>query len=246
MSYHGNRRASDRDFPPSSVMIGGVRTTIKKVRCAGAGCTNEAEVIDRTRQGMAPDVTTRKFTQKGWEIGANEKHDFCPTCVSAQTAERRLRRNKAVNLKLVEPSQTEEAPMSTAEETAPTPMGRDDRRVIFTKLNEVYLDEARGYEAPWTDKKVADHLGTPIAWVVDVRDRDFGPARDNSEIRDMLDRIRQISAEVENQMAHAKAIRAEGAALVERINANNHAMVDLKKRLDGLLATADRIEQVSC
>ena len=65
---------------------------------------------------------------------------------------------------------------------APRTMQRDDRRIIFEKLNGVYLDEKRGYDPEWSDHKVATDLGVPRAWVEQVREEMFGPVNTNADI----------------------------------------------------------------
>lgn len=61
-------------------------------------------------------------------------------------------------------------------------MTRMDKRIIFEKMNEVYINEKEGYSAPWTDEMVAKHLGVCRAWIAKVREEDFGPLGSNSEI----------------------------------------------------------------
>jgi len=55
------------------------------------------------------------------------------------------------------------------------PMSKADRRIVFAKLNDVYVDETTGYSADWDDAKVSADLGIPVEWVKEVRDADFGP-----------------------------------------------------------------------
>jgi chromosome segregation ATPase len=62
------------------------------------------------------------------------------------------------------------------------PMDRTDRRLVFSRLNELYVDEKTGYSADWTDAKVAQDLGVPVDWIAEVREADFGPEL-NASIR---------------------------------------------------------------
>lgn len=62
--------------------------------------------------------------------------------------------------------------MKPAEEIkaeAPPAMTRDDKRIINLKLHEVYINETIGYDADWTDHRVAESLGIPRALVSQVR-----------------------------------------------------------------------------
>ena len=58
---------------------------------------------------------------------------------------------------------------------APRTMSRDDRRIIFGKLETCWSDEKKTYDQGWTDERVAKDLGVPRAWVSTVRDENFGP-----------------------------------------------------------------------
>jgi hypothetical protein len=97
----------------------------------------------------------------------------------------------------------------------PRAMSREERRIIFEKLNEVYVNDKVGYAGGWTDAKVASDLGVPLQWVRVIRDENFGDEVGNEDIR--------------KQLAEAK----EALALVRQLEP------DIKK----LLALADRIER---
>lgn len=221
-----------RDFEPISARIGGKNMTVRRIRCATPGCGFEGDIIDGTRNGLPSEVTERKFRQKGWEVGASEKHDYCPSCVEKIRLERRARRKKPQG-----------EVMSDTVDTAPREMTREDRRIIFAKLSDVYLDEASGYQPPWTDKKVADDLGVPRAWVEQIRDENFGPASDNSAIREMLERVETSAKEAQSLLADAKKVRSDVADLVQRANLLSQKATDVGKDLSGLLILADRIKE---
>ena len=127
----------------------------------------------------------------------------------------------------------------------PTEMSRSDRRIIFAKLEEVYQDEEIGYRNPWTDVTVARDLGShiPVAWVAQVREENFGPAKDNGEIRGMLTRVEAEAVEARKILAECKTIRIEASNLVERINGLMKRATESGKSLDGLIAIASRIER---
>ena len=88
-------------------------------------------------------------------------------------------------------------------------MSRDDRRLIFAKLEEVYVSETVGYAPGWTDEKVSTDLGTPRAWVETIRDESFRPLKDNAETRKLL-------SEVESLETQVKAIEAKAVALLRQ------------------------------
>lgn len=119
------------------------------------------------------------------------------------------------------------SPMANAADCAPKAdqprsMTREDRRIIFEKLNDVYLDEARGYAPGNSDKSVAESLGCPRAWVAQIRDENFGAARDNEDVRDLLakiDALREIVV----------AASSEFEALKARLTEVNREMVTLSR-----------------
>lgn len=123
----------------------------------------------------------RKFSDMGWQVDLGRGKHHCPECqLSPQV--------KAAT----------EVEMASSIVQMPTTraMTREDRRIIFEKLNEVYLDEKRGYEPPWTDEKVSVHLGTPRAWVAEVREELFGPVASNSDIDAAIVAGKELAAEI--------------------------------------------------
>lgn len=220
----------------------------RRLFCATPGCGQQGELIDRTRDGLPPDVIERKFAQKGWTVGYDSKSDYCPSCTKTRESERRAKRLKSikVNGAAAEPAvlSQEEIPMQNGAEH-PTGMSRSDRRIIHAKLEEVYADEATGYKVPWTDAAVARDLGShiPVAWVAEVREVAFGPAKDNEEIRDMLVRVKRAAEEAKHVLEQARAVRAEVETLTIRYNALMKDTREIAKSLDGLLVIAERIER---
>lgn len=83
----------------------------------------------------------------------------------------------------------------------PREMSRDDRRVIFAKLNEVYIDESKGYDNGWSDHRVAVDLGVPRAWVASVREEMFGPDKSNAEARQLVQDGRALKDEMQGWAA---------------------------------------------
>ena len=103
----------------------------------------------------------------------------------------------------------------------PRTMSREDRRIVFEKLNGVYLDEKRGYDTGWSDHKVAIDLGVPRAWVEQVREEMFGPVNSNPEIQEFLEGVKALKA-IRDQVTRIDTISAEikalnPASLTERI-----------------------------
>jgi hypothetical protein len=225
-------------------------------------------------QELAKTQVPKKFAKKGWSIGSRPADDRCPACTQAMLRRKEPKltvvptpepalsplphpEDKA---RLLKPLTAEDfKPLKFSEELMKTPimaelmatvaakreMTRDERRLIFAKLDNVFLDEKRGYDDGWTDHRVAEDLGVPKAWVAQIRDENFGPenrneaataliadvAELNEQIGTMFDRINKAALELdgfrtrfEKEMADLKsevrgAIR-KGADLtkaVERI-----------------------------
>ena len=71
-----------------------------------------------------------------------------------------------------------------------------DKRIINTKLEEVYIDEKVGYSDGWSDQKVAGHLGVPVAWVRTLRDENFGDEIKSENVREKVAEALQLVANV--------------------------------------------------
>ena len=221
----------------------------RRIFCVTSGCGQQGELLDKVPGGMAPALIESRFQNKGWQVGRDSSDDYCPSCVATRQAERRAKRFKSVSEIKSPPVQPEETKVETVMTAlngsdAPHEMSRADRRIIFSQLEECYGDETTGYKDGWSDSAVAKHLGShiPVAWVAAVREENFGPTKDNGEVRDMLSRVEAMRQEAINLLVEAKKVRIEAAAVVEKINDLAHKSTDLTKRLDGVQATADRIK----
>ncbi|WP_157223333.1 hypothetical protein [Rhodovulum sp. PH10] len=164
---------------------------------------------------------TKRYQRAGWLVGRLAMHDRCPDC---QKESKAMAGKDTPNLAIVagpasrQPVET--APVMTAAVpagTSPRQMSREDRRLVFSRLDEVYLDEERGYGVGWTDQKVADDLGVPRAWVVTIREENFGGAGGNEEIaaqvaeaEALVKRASEAAAECDRR---ATEIRREAAAI---------------------------------
>ena len=57
----------------------------------------------------------------------------------------------------------------------PRSPSRDEKRIIFKKIDEFYVGETVGYSGDWSDDRIAEDLNVPVAWVATIRDENFGP-----------------------------------------------------------------------
>lgn len=181
---------SARGFVELSQRHGTIYRTVAQVACRDCGTTESIGI--KTGGGLLPpQIIQKKFEQKGWSIGANPKWDHCPECT---------RKQKAVILKVVNHAAQEL-------ESKPREMSRDDRRVIFAKLDEVYLDEQRGYERGWSDQKVATDLGVPRKWVEVIRSENFGALGANEDMSEYLVQAEALLKDARAALEEARKAR---------------------------------------
>lgn len=129
---------------------------------------------------MAPEKLAARFRSKNWTVGRKESHDLCPTCTAKRRGPKEMKNRMERNALKYSPS-TPNVVSLVKETPAMTPvivepprvMSKEDRRLVFAKIEEHYLD--RAYEEGWNDKRVAADLGVPVAWVSTMRDENFGP-----------------------------------------------------------------------
>jgi hypothetical protein len=175
---------------------------------------------------IPPQQIAKKFELKGWSIGANEQWDLCPGCSIKEGAK--------VALKVV-PSEATSHPV-------PREMSRDDRRVIFSKLDEVYLDEKRGYEVGWSDHKVASDLGVPRKWVETIRAENFGNIGANEDMVGFLTEAEALLADARKVLSEAKTARED----VEKIlrNPSFLTLPDISSRLGKVEKLAGEVRKL--
>ena len=92
---------------------------------------------------------------------------------------------------------------------APRTMTRDERRIIFEKLNDVYVSEKVGYMEDWNDEKVAKDLGVARAWVSGLREEMFGP--------DINEQSTRVIAEAREVMGEIKAVADKTVSVVQSL-----------------------------
>ncbi|MCB0654451.1 MAG: hypothetical protein KDC85_24440 [Saprospiraceae bacterium] len=213
MAFHRStrksRKSSQRTFEiglhqPADT---GPTRSDKYIKCATC---DTKEFVNSSGRSLLPDeVVQQKLQRRGWLVGKTWKHDKCPSCVAIEAKAKETMKTK-------ETTNVTQFPSRPAE---PRKITRDDRRLIFDKLNEVYDN---GYTAGWTDKKLAEDLGVPAAWVEEVRAEFFGDANTNEEITDFL--------------ARYDAAVAEAGALRDKV-------VEVSNKLDELLKLGRQIKE---
>lgn len=199
---------SARQFKESQERYGGQWRIVARVTCRKCGVSDS---IGLSTVGglLPPNIITKKMQQRGWTIGANEQWDYCPGCSNT------MKEAKPAMLKVVDQAATTAAPSPS--EQPPRQMDRDDRRIIFARLNDVYLDAKRGYDSGWSDHRVATELGVPRKWVEQIRVENFGDAGTNAEMSEFYEQAQALIAEGRKALTEAREFYEKAKALMESV-----------------------------
>jgi hypothetical protein len=214
---------SRRHFVETPVREDGQPVPRYRLVCGSCGC---GETLGRQNFGpeLADTQVPKKFEERGWSVGRRRdgRDDRCPSCVNREQEARRRRLHvvqceECVPVTQTAPGLAVVAPVKPQAPSAEKPreMTRDERRLIWAKLDEVYIDEKAGYSVGWTDARLAEDLGVPRAWVSMIRDENFGPDQSEELQRTVAEARALMTANTE----HAKAVEAlmqQGAALAKR------------------------------
>lgn len=235
-------------------MMDGVRAPFAlRIWCSECGAREVAKIPNGLAYTCPQAMADKLFRNRGWVLGRRRKQDICPDCARRDREERNARRAAAnaktdptiadiwpttppTNVIELKPVITEDTqPMPTPAKT-PTPaltvvvepreMSRTDKRIIFSKLEQVYGDEHTGYSNGWSDQKVASDLGVAVDWVRTLRDENFGPEGHSPEAKVVFEETRKLLDEV----------RAEREKLVVKAN-------ELTAAASKLALEADRLER---
>lgn len=138
------------------------------------------------------------------------------------------------------PIQTEPAPMNH-DPRIPPEMTKEDRRIIFAEIDMHYLDETRGYAINYDDKRLADALKVPLAWVRKIREENFGPEKGadfNNEVsvlRKAVEDAQQVLKNTEDMIAKNKnimwSIEDAQRTLQKQVETVNAAIVQVNNKL---------------
>lgn len=144
----------------------------------------------RDQYDLELQFVKRRLVPRGWFIGRRRREHRCPKCnVIRTTTKQEIRKERIEPMPKEMPLQVVADNSKTVE--APRAMSREERRIIFEKLNEVYVNDKVGYSESWTDVKVATDLGVPLQWVKVIRDENFGDEVGNEDIRRQLAEARE-------------------------------------------------------
>lgn len=206
--------------------------------CAECGTV---EFTGRSSNGgnhLPPDAISKFFRNKGWRIGSTHRKDLCPACAMPVRRTVTKERTMPHDTKVIEIKPK----VTGVSELPPREMTREDRRIIFAQLEEVYVDEATGYTTDWNDERVSKHLNCPRKWIETIREENFGPAHAPESpqvlaLRERLDKAyTEVSAfatetidfksKVQGMVTEALTLNARANTLLSQITAIRD---DLKK-----------------
>jgi hypothetical protein len=189
-----------RNFPFETIQADGRTVTAMRIECAD--CEAKA-YFAQTGHGRKPPIAAEQyFRRHGWHVGNGPRADKCASC----------QEERKPQLKVVKMD-----PKAEPKAEKPREMSREDRRIVFAKVDELYLDDKTGYQPPWTDAAVARDLGVPRSWVSAVRDELFGPEGSNAEFDEFLEKAAPIIAETKNLVRSAQVQLEECRRLDARI-----------------------------
>jgi len=185
-----------------------------RIRCGHCAFEDTMAVGTSKSRGNDDDVVERmiahKFERVGWKIGRNPSQNRCPKCFTAIKLANKRKGEENMADKVVPILQSTTA---LASQTVDLPRGeramnRDERRIIITKLQDIYLNETVGYMTDWTDDKVAEDMGVPRVWVSTIREETFGP--------DLNENTYKVKSEAQTLLAEMLAAQQQLRELMDR------------------------------
>jgi hypothetical protein len=201
---------------------------VHQVKCKGCGATSE--VSANTHSGSrAHEDLFKVFARRGWAIGrSSAAQDFCPTCLGGGKEERR--EEEPMAKAPVAKTTAQVVPLNAAEISSPPREPTfDDRRIIIAALQEHYIDERTGYAPGFTDHRIAADLGVPRKWVEDLRAANFGPVKDNEDVRTLLAEARGMLGEARGIAGKEEEAAQARAAFVARLDNLERRVADIEK-----------------
>jgi len=237
-------------FEACTLPIGGEGHPKRAVKATCGYCSNTETLPINTHKGkygsdeeIVERLVAEKFETIGWLIGKTASQHRCPSCYAAIKASRK--RKSEMKNSASEPAITEASskivqmpvlnipPSPPVQEPVPAQSGtkqptRDERRIIFQKLNEVYVGEETGYSAGWSDKRIAADLGVPMAWIKIIRDENFGPNIDEAMVT-LINEAKAVLIEIQAAKLDADKIATQ--------------IKELNRKADGIEQRLKKVEQ---
>lgn len=252
-----------RTFIETKDFVDGKAIKKHTIKCCKCGAT---ETYFNNAGTVSTEHLPKEFGRKGWFVGNNERTDTCPSCLKAKRGPKPKQETPIMQPEVLTNGQPVLPPIVGVPTEGPavmkvfaeTPkaepvktvgvdlpkiperaMDRTERRLIFARLNELYIDETKGYSGDWTDAKVAEDLGVALAWVEEVREADFGPEINASIVDERLKEIMAIGEAIERRIVlvdkkleQLQQLDDKVSAAVENINSAIDRFDELRKSLE--------------
>lgn len=218
-NYKGDLVMPDRQFQFVSAVRNPKTGSLENGVLIRCGNCNKTNYFLKPHGAVSHTHAAQVFRNRGWIVGGGPRADRCPDCV------RKMHEPK-VNGEHKTEQQIEQKIEPVAEAPKDRDISREERRIIFAKLNDVYADENTGYRKDWTDAKVATDLGVPVEWVAQVRDENFGPERNAAEVARLVHEARNKGKEI---LDMREDIRNSMRQLEERMKSFDQLCDEFKK-----------------
>lgn len=235
---------SQRYFANDRLIVDGKYLRAYRIQCSLCHKTEKVQMNTSQASGAGHDDeilqrrTQRKFEDLGWTVGKRDREDLCSDCrldkrkpgaPSKSTLLATATPTPIIDITPPTPD-PQPAPLHKPKSNGSiAPLTREDRRIIYAKLEDVYESETTGYMEGWSDDRVARELALQIDWVATVRKENFGEWKDNPTLRLLIEETQQAIGE-------SKVV----TALVQSQFSELQQQLD---RLKGSLAEAQRAAQ---
>lgn len=228
-----------REFSPTNVSIDSShRLRGYRIVCGECGAS-ERITCNNHAGGLPQDAIRQKFRNKGWGIGSKDGQDLCPSCQAQRTRKAKIVKEEGSNIIVIATNEPETISDQPSREAT-----REEKRIVFARINDVYADETTGYKTGWSDAAVAADLGVPVDWVSAVREEHFGIEGGGEKALESLEEAMDLIASAkELQTALDAVIEAEMKRVAARDKANADARKAHRSAINTMLAAeTKRIE----
>lgn len=200
-----------RAFPIERIDRDGNAINAAMIECCDCG----AKAYSVSKAGLSPVAHEQHFRNHGWTVGNGPRRDKCPACQKKGKPELRV-------VKAEEPPK-------------PREMTRDERLIIMDKIRDVH--DGDRYGAGWSDKKLAEDLGVPRAWIEDIRENVLMfSGGHNAEYEAFMADLAPLAADAKSLVNSARVQLQDAKEKLEKVEA-------MDRKLDELLRIGRKLEK---
>lgn len=139
-------------------------------------CARGDHIVDvNVRPGLSPEGVAKAMLLKGWTFGSKLA---CPD------HGRKERTTTPRDTQKKEPATMATAPANPAPQ--PSEAAKKAKRLVYQALEDYYDDAIKAYRKGHSDEKVATETGAAIEFVRQIRESDFGPLGQPSELVELM------------------------------------------------------------